>query len=359
MATKKEHGMNLATRYGWLLCLSLALLAGCFESKQIITLNPDGSGKTEFDTVTVVPPTMAEMESVDAPGAALGEPGATKPVAKSPVFRATDPNASCRRYMEGVLSGERDKGVDAWSNLAYEVTKDGRCHVTGTAYFANIVRTDLPELGQLKTTWTKDKDGMVLTVEIGDDQATSKPAETQMSDKDAADALTKKREEYRGNRALVAQMLSGILIDATYMLPGKIEEVNIFEQTDKGGVRLMVSGKMILEAMDKIMDDEKLMIACIKEGKDPMKEPSILLEKMFGKKGPIRARVSGEFVPLFDYKAEMGKAKAQTPAMYKALGVSPQNSNEEPAPAPKGEAKTPAPAAPPTTAPATSPAPAN
>lgn len=329
--------MNLAIRYGWLLCLSLATLAGCFESKQIITLNGDGSGKTEFDAVTVVPPSMAEMAEESA--AASAGDSATQPATAK---RASDPNAACRRHLEGILAG--DKGLDAWSNLNYEVTKDGRCHLTGTAYFTNIARTDLPEVGQLKTTWRKDGNDMVLTVEIGDDQAASKPA-AQISDQEAKDTLVKKRDEYKANRPLVAQMLSGILIDATYVLPGKIQDMNIFEKAESGGVRLMVSGKMILEAMDKIMEDENLMLTCLKDGKDPMKEPSILLEKMFGKKGPIQARVGGELAPMFDYKAEVEKAKAQAPIMYKALGVEPPKPHPALVPPPKAdkaEQKTPA-----------------
>jgi hypothetical protein len=46
------------------------------------------------------------------------------------------------------------------------------------------------------------------------------------------------------------------------------------------------------------------------------------VEMVFGKKiKAFKADVTGEFKPQFDYKAEMGKAKAGQDAMVKKLGL--------------------------------------
>jgi hypothetical protein len=311
----KELWMNLAMRYGWLLCLSLASLAGCFESKQIITLNPDGSGRTEFDTVTVIVPLPPEIDE-----GAAGDDDKTKPAAATQSAQAGSQTA-CRRHLEGVINA--DCHVEAWANLNYEAVRADRCRLTGTVYYANVFVADLLGIGQFKTTWLKDGNSMLLTVELGEDRPASKPAEPEISPERAAEILAERRREHASNAASRARFLSRILIDATYILPGKLEQVDIFEKTERGGVRLVITGKMMLDTMDRIMADEALMLACIKQGKDPMKDSAVLLEKMFGKKGPIQARVGGELAPLFDYKAEVEKAKADAPAMYKALGISP------------------------------------
>jgi hypothetical protein len=48
-----------------------------------------------------------------------------------------------------------------------------------------------------------------------------------------------------------------------------------------------------------------------------------MFEQIFGKKGPTMVKVTGSAPPLFDYKAEVAKAKAAEAEMFKKLGVTP------------------------------------
>ena len=93
------------------LVLSLVpfLLAGCFESKEEYVLNPDGSGKVII---------VGSFET--------GMPGAPP---------STDPKDASKQVKELL---EKSKGIDAWTNVTYEQTKEGRIAFKGTAYFPKI-----------------------------------------------------------------------------------------------------------------------------------------------------------------------------------------------------------------------------
>jgi hypothetical protein len=73
------------------------------------------------------------------------------------------------------------------------------------------------------------------------------------------------------------------------------------------------------------MADDKVVAASIKAGRDPLGDDldhEKGLELIFGRKiTAFKADVTGELTPLFDYKAEMEKAKAGQDAMVKKLGL--------------------------------------
>ena len=292
-----------------LLCALALAGAGCFETKQVITLNPDGSGKLVIDSFV-----STEMISM-----AAGMGGGKAP---------PDANTLPKKAAADMVA--KSKGVDAWSDVTYELAKDGRIHVAGTAFFPDYTKLKLEGPGGAEFKWTKDGKDMVLEVEnkgmspdggaAGDANAAPPPA---LSDKEVEDALTKKRQEWQMSKAMMGQLLGSLKLETAFVLPGKVAEVSVLEKTDQG-VRMVMDGKKMLEAIDKVMADDKIMKEAIKAGKDPTKSDAAvqaMQETMFGKKGPMRAKVSGDLKPLFDYKAEMGKAKAAQPAMMKTLGI--------------------------------------
>jgi len=69
------------------------------------------------------------------------------------------------------------------------------------------------------------------------------------------------------------------------------------------------------------MADDKALAESIRAGKGSDKNDDLMLEKMYGKKGPISATVAGPGKPLFDYKPEMEAAKAAQEAMLKKAGI--------------------------------------
>ena len=118
-------------------------------------------------------------------------------------------------------------------------------------------------------------------------------------------------------------------IEQKFHLPGTLDKVSGLEKTEKGGVKISITGQKILEVMDKMMVDDETLTAAIKAGKDPMKDGSgkeKMNEMMFGSK-TVEATVNGDLKPLFDYKAEVEKAKAAQKDMFKKLGVDPDAEN--------------------------------
>jgi len=299
--------MRSAFLIGLFCCAALAV-GGCFETTQVLTLNPDGSGKMQMDTYIKAPPMM------------MG--GDEKPDAKK----------IAKNMAQQMVSGAN--GMEAWSDLSYEAAKDGRTHIQGTAYFKDYTKLKMKQGGGMDFTWAKDpKGGMALEIKMADKDEPEPAGKPQLTDKELQELIQAKRQEYQQMKPMMTMILGTMKMDMTFMLPGKLSEVNVFQKTEKGGVRLVFEGKKMLEVMDKIMADDKLLADTIKAGKDPIKggpDPDKIIELMFGKKGPIRAKVTGELKPLFDYKAEAAKAKKAMPEMLKKLGIEAPKTETEP-----------------------------
>jgi hypothetical protein len=89
-------------------------------------------------------------------------------------------------------------------------------------------------------------------------------------------------------------------------------------------VQFVLDGKKVLDALDKAYADDKLMARCLRMHRDVWMGPDQdkMFEMVFGKKiKAFKAEVTGDLKPLFDYKAEMEKAKAGQDAMVKKLGL--------------------------------------
>jgi hypothetical protein len=295
--------------------------SGCLESKMVYTVNPDGSGKFTFDSLMAVPaPHMLGPNKVNP-----------------------DPNALAKGQLEQAIRSS--KGVEAWSDLSYEVAKDGRAHVQGVGYFPDVTKTSGPG-GDNTIKWSKTDKGMTLEIVMKNQkkQAATKPEE--LTDEQAAKIAKQAQAQWPQTRMMMVAFLSNAKVDETYMLPGKLGDVEGFDKTDKGGVQLVIEGKKILEVMDKVMADDKMVAASIKAGRDPMDGPddATMIGLLFGKGvKAFKADVTGDLKPQFDYKAEMEKAKAGQDEMIKKLGLDltanpsprlPVNPNNNPPPGP-------------------------
>lgn len=118
-------------------CIALILAtSGCLESKMVYTVNPDGSGKFTFDNLTPPPQVTSG-------------PSEAKP----------DPNALVKGQLEEMVKNA--KGVDAWSDLSYEVAKDGRPHIQGVGYFPDVTKVSA-QGGDNIMKWSKTDKGMTF-----------------------------------------------------------------------------------------------------------------------------------------------------------------------------------------------------
>ena len=84
---------------------ALAFFTGCFEVKEEIILNPDGSGKAMVEVITI--------NSDALMGGFTGKKPSESSAALSMI--------------------EKSKGVDVWKDVTYGKTQDGRAFVKGTA----------------------------------------------------------------------------------------------------------------------------------------------------------------------------------------------------------------------------------
>ncbi|MFW6133556.1 MAG: hypothetical protein ACOC8F_06630 [Planctomycetota bacterium] len=301
-----------------LIACGLVALAGCWQTEHVMTLNPDGSGKVAFQIVTAVP--------VNPMGASQG--------------KIADPEQAARRAVEKMLADA--DGVEAWSDVAYAIREDGRIRLSGTAYFADYAELELPG-GKMPITWEEDDGGMVLSLDIQPPEmggpvsinpADAPPAGGEDLDGEELDqAILAQRMQYQQARPLMVAMLTSMTSEVTFRLPGELAEHSGFTKTD-AGLNVAWEGKTLLKAMDATMADKNKVAELVREG--GAAGQSVMAEEIrqavLGTDEPLRARVTGDLKPTFDYAAELENAKENQKAMLEKLGIDP----ERPAGGPEG-----------------------
>jgi hypothetical protein len=294
--------------------VSLALLGtlalvmvGCIELRQDTTVNPDGSGKA-----------VIEMAMPAMPPMGMGEPDAPKP----------GPDAVLKDF--GKKTMDDAQGVETWSDVTLGMADDGRMKFKGTAYFKDVTKlhvgqSESPGGGGL--TWAKDpKGGMILSMAMDPDKekpkgpAAKAPA---MTDEELAKAVEQAKMQWQQMKPMMQMMLAKMKIENVFHLPGTLAEVTGFKKGADGSVSIAIEGAKVLEVMDKQMADEAYVKAALKAGKNPIEDkPSDeVMEKAFGFKGTLSARVTGDLKPLFDYAKEVKAAKDAYPKMIEKLGL--------------------------------------
>ncbi|MCX5674863.1 MAG: hypothetical protein NTX87_07630 [Planctomycetota bacterium] len=278
-----------------------AAIAGCLEKKEEFTLNPDGSGKVVYETIVAMP--MMQM-------------GDQKP----------DLATESRKIAKMTLDGS--EGVEAWSDLVCDTTEDGRLRFKGTAYFKDLAKLKLAQ-SEDKISFAKDpKGGMVLTLEMGNKEEKDpaepkpKPPATPPTEEQITAQIQQARAGYTMQKAMMGTILGKMKVESSFRLPGTLAEVSGFQKTPEGCVRMMVDGAAMMKAMDEVMADDAALRKGILAGEDISKGPQgdLMTEKLFGK-GPMKARVTGDLKPLFDFAAESQAAKAAYPEAVKKLGL--------------------------------------
>ena len=182
------------------LFLILVLLSaiGCFESKEDYVLNPDGSGK-----VTIVGSFETTM------------PGMTP---------GSDPKEGIRHVKELL---EKSKGVDAWSGVSYDRTKEGRVSFKGTAYFPDISKLDLETFGKDASL---KKEGNKLILLIEEEEETEAIAAKKLSAEEMKTQVEQAKKQWQTMKTMMGPMLEKIKQDLTYKLPGASRIIYEYEK---------------------------------------------------------------------------------------------------------------------------------
>jgi len=293
-----------------LLCvLGLAfcvLAAGCYERKQSVVLNVDGSGRVTVETDVAVP--------------AADGPGRGKPT----------PLSFGRQVAADFINNT--KGVDAWSDVAVTATADGRAHIAATAYFPdiNLLHFDMP----LEFTWKRGEaaDTFILTVvrtrqDMGEAPATAPagqaaPKKPAMTADQVKQMVTAAKSQYKEQQAALRTQLDAFKLQMNFILPGEVAATHLFSQQGQT-VTLSLDGKKVADALDKFMTSDQALAATFEAGEDLPTNDDFMLQSMFNQNGPaaVTMKVPSYTQPAFDYKSESGAAKRAEPAMFEKAGV--------------------------------------
>ena len=328
-----------------------AILTGCIEMEQQVTLNPDGSGKLTVTSAVAIP---------DLGG--LGGDGA-KP----------DPRGQAREIVVGIL---RSEGIEAWTNVKYEVGKDGKSRATATGFFPDVTKVRISnqlagdKVEKESLGISKNADGnwvlepgefLASKKDAGDDEDGKKEDADEKGDADKEDdkeddkdagkeeekedakkdgdkeedaeeakkltdeeveaKLIQERQQWAAMKGFMGAFLQGIKARVSLQGGGTIVEASVFKKEGENKASLEVTGQQILDAIEKILQDDEKAKNLIRQGKSPTSggddDPEEFFKAAFGESTPRVVMKPGE--PAFDYKAEVTKAKASQSAELKAL----------------------------------------
>jgi hypothetical protein len=288
-----------------LLLAATTSILGCIEEESECTINPDLSGKVAL-VLTFVPWYLEQAEPGEAPEELL------KP------------------QIESIL--RRSRGVDVWKDISFELTDEGSARFKGTAYFPDVNKVKLWTREQqegVRLEFSKDSSGRLI-IKSPDSGA----PETKINDKGAiplseaevARQLKLAKLQYNNAKPMLVMTLANFEQDVTLRLPGKIEEISVFEKTDDSTAHWKIHGNEIIEAMETLMADEEGLKRLIREGKNPFGETpdeSLFNELFLGKQGRIQIISSANSRDLFDYASEVAAARSAYDRMLRDLGLDP------------------------------------
>lgn len=304
---------------GLLLAGLLVSATGCINTKQTVWLNPDGSGRMALETVVPLAGSLINISGRDD---------------------ERDPEQQARDQVAGYL--RRATGVDAWSDLAWELTDDFKLDFRATLLFPDLAAIDIPNLFLVPVAFREEGPGRRLVIEPpGADQEADTAAPEELSaaeiERRARQARAKFSQAWPGMSGFFAQVRQ----EAVFYLPGPIGDHRNLAVSEGNRGRFILDGARFVAVMDELAGDDQWWQEQVRVGRDvagdgPLGDDT-LMEKLFGEKGAIEAVVAGPLEPLFDYAAAVDGAREETAEIFAAFGL---DAPAAPAPA-AGEAVSP------------------
>jgi len=299
-----------------LFAASVFLFAGCIESTQIITLNPDGKGKVTYEVL------VASAGALDPMGGAPpGGGGKEKTLDEI-------------RKMEGVNLLTKTAGVTAWKDVSVRWSPDGRLHILGTAYFDRL--EDLAAgggmaapgpgpgggtmLAILKFQVERDMDSLKITAKKDDPAALPKqPAVdvAKMTDKELDENILKARIALQAMKPLLVMVYTDMKAKTVFRLPGEVQVSKGFKMEQDGLVHV-VDGNEVLKGFKKFLAlDDASMKKLMKSGNPNVMETFGLSEEIM--EPSLTVHKVGK--PLFDYDREVQVARDAYPQLRQLFNV--------------------------------------
>lgn|GEM_PF-2986081 len=273
-------------------CISLS---GCFDTKQEITLNPDGSGKIVMESTFAQPELLLK-------GPKRG-------------------NATPDRVRQLI---EEAKGVEAWRDISFRELEDGRLWVRGTAYFRDLSKLKTSLNSFLNFRVTKDAAGG-LTLSLRPDTSDSPfplAAELKSNEPDTLESIQFERKQFRAMQPLLTATFGGIKQETVFHFPGPVKEASNLHTNGPQSLRVSYDGGRIVTAIEHILFDPELTQRRLAAGSlTNFLSSDEVTEQVFGHRGPVRAVILPGRKPLFDYETEVEKARKSFSALARELGL--------------------------------------
>ncbi len=287
---------------------ALVSLTGCVETEETWTLNPDGSGKVSYH--------MKMMNAASALGESL-----------QGLAEGLDPKEMAKTQAKQLI--ENSDGIDAWSDVHYEVGADGKLHFRGTAYFSDLNKVQIGDNEMSGVTkLSKTEDGNVkLAISFPEKEAKdAAPVESDLSEEEVKEQVAQIKSQWTFAKSLMAPLLSEMKSKSTLKLPGEIVSFQTYKKQSAHEVALEISGTSIVQAMDSMMTNDEVLMGSLRKGINPLEnagggmpfEPEKFLNEIFGgEKLPEVVFKPGE--PLFDYAKEIEEARKNPGPAFKEL----------------------------------------
>ena len=254
----------------------------CYQDRQEIWLNPDGTGKIAFERKS------AERLPDSQPSAQV-EP-TTMPFGGEPLLSSP--------------------GVRAWAGCKLDPKT---MTFTGTAYFDDLSKV---ELNYSKLAVRVEKTGQgnlaIRIVRLNPDNPTTQPgpmtdAEVQAKIKEIRGELDKDNPT-RTTSSWNVRGRHEFLIH----LPGKIVSASNLKVLGDDRVSLVIDFEKLEAAMNRVEADDAVLTAVIRAGETPDRPGPVydgrLCKELFGVDGPVQVVVRLGDKPLFNYQAEVAAA---------------------------------------------------
>jgi len=261
----------------------------CFEVKQEITVNPDGSGK------------IVQKVTLDA--------AASKDL---------DLSKLAGDLMRSV------NGVEVWDNVTVRRLEDGSVVFSGTAYCRDVayVRFHAPDgivAPSVAIVRDAKDDGSMRLAFVGGD-ASGEEREVSSSEVAPARAAGKKSLD------ALEPLLRGSKIHLVVNLPGKIASSSNVKRANASRVALDIDGAKLEKSLESLIGNESAVREVLR-----WSDPSVTDALVAAGGAPLNRRLLGsskdaEVVvrpgnAMFDYEAEVAAAKKVYPSMMGLLGV--------------------------------------
>jgi hypothetical protein len=280
-------------------------MTSCLTMEQTMYLNPDNSGKIDF------------VSSVNLAG--LGALGGGQGGAGAP-----DSGEMGKEMLAQFVKGA--EGVETWGGLKHEVGKDGAVKISGTAYFQDVNKFTLgSEEGPGSTSISSKQKGGVWTIETVEakEGAAGAGDAPKPSDAEVQQNITEMQAGWGQMKPIMEAMMGTMKVSMNVKLGGTITKTVNFKKTDDSSASMVMDGKKLMTAMDKMITDPKMAKKMAELGVNPMgggamPETPEFYGLMFGENAyPKIEATPGK--PLFDYKAEVAEAKKNPTKAMKEL----------------------------------------